>query len=356
MRKFITLLLLLCLNTAIAQMANTTVVFDKVEHNFGAIQETGGEVYTDFSYKNTGTKPFIILSVNTACGCTTPVFSREPLLPGKSQSIKIGFDPVNQYGVTQKNIYIRANTDTGTIVLTISAEVTPRPKTLEDFYPVLLSNGIRMQDLEANFGLIPRTKVSKRVLQIINTSDKTVNVTASKPLDNWLTAYVEKTELAPNETTNFIFKADPAGLDLWGGQSAALPVFVNGKEQYYKAYVRAIFVEDFSKLTPAERQNGPKAAINSKFYHFSTVDISKELEHTFLIKNTGAAPLIIRYVEAKKGVSVQLEKETIQPKETVKMTVKLNSDELSTMAQMVRVITNDPTNPVLEVRLLANVK
>lgn len=354
-RIFCLIILLTVVHVAYAQQI-TTVKFDEIEHDFGDVEETKGDVYTTFEYKNTGDKPFVIFSVNTTCGCTTPVFSRQPLMPGKSETMKIGFDPVNQYGVTKKSIFIRANVYGGTVELTISANVTPRPKTLEDFYPVLLSNGVRMQDLEANFGNSPRTKTATRILKIVNTSDKIVNVTASKPLDKWLTAYVEKTELKPDETTNFVFKITPAGLNLWGEYTADLPVFVNGKEQYYMAQVRTVFTEDFSKLTATERRNAPKATINSKFYHFSTVQYNKELQHSFYIKNKGKSPLIIRHIDAEKFVTTQLSDKTVQPGEVTKLTVKLLSDDLSTIAQMVRIITNDPANPILEIRILANVK
>ena len=66
----------------------TTLKFDKVEHDFGDIDETKGEVYTSFKYENVGSKPLVIYSVNTTCGCTTPVFSREPLMPSESEDRK----------------------------------------------------------------------------------------------------------------------------------------------------------------------------------------------------------------------------------------------------------------------------
>ena len=354
-KLFFVIVMLAVVNLSSAQQI-TTLKFDKVEHDFGDIDETKGEVYTSFKYENVGSKPLVIYCVNTTCGCTTPVFSREPLMPGESETIKVGFDPVNQYGVTRKSIFIRANVEGGAVTLTISANVSPRPKTLEDFYPVLLSNGVRMQDLEANFGNTPRTKTATRILKIINTSDKIVNVTASKPLNKWLTAYVEQNELKPDETTNFIFKVTPNDLNLWGLYTADLPVFVNGKEQYYNAHVRAIFIDDFAKLNPEQRRNAPKATINSKFYHFSTVEYNKELEHSFYIKNTGKSPLEIRDVEANKSVKTVLSDTTVMPGQTAKLTVKLFSDDLSAIAQMIRVITNDPANPVLEIRVLANVK
>ena len=42
-----------------------------------------------FVYRNTGSVPFVINSIETQCGCTTVSFSKEPLAPGGTDSIQV---------------------------------------------------------------------------------------------------------------------------------------------------------------------------------------------------------------------------------------------------------------------------
>jgi hypothetical protein len=70
-----------------------TIVFDKTEHDFGAVSESGGTVEYEFTFKNTGVTPLVITKVTPSCGCTTPDYSKEPIAPGKKGFIKVTFNP-----------------------------------------------------------------------------------------------------------------------------------------------------------------------------------------------------------------------------------------------------------------------
>jgi hypothetical protein len=37
----------------------------------------------------------IISNVKPSCGCTTPEFSQDPIMPGKSAKIKVGYNTAN---------------------------------------------------------------------------------------------------------------------------------------------------------------------------------------------------------------------------------------------------------------------
>jgi len=65
--------------------------FDKTNHNFGELVQ-GNPATATFKMKNDGTEPLMITAVSTSCGCTAPVFPKEPLKPGKSGEIKLTYD------------------------------------------------------------------------------------------------------------------------------------------------------------------------------------------------------------------------------------------------------------------------
>ncbi|WP_419870072.1 DUF1573 domain-containing protein [Chryseobacterium sp. CT-SW4] len=117
--------------------AAQTITFDKTTFDYGTIKPSSdGTRY--FTVTNTGDKPLVISNVKASCGCTTPEFSTDPIMPGKSAKIKVGYntainggfnkmievfsnDPANSRSV----IYIKGTVDAN------AAEVAAAPAKAE---------------------------------------------------------------------------------------------------------------------------------------------------------------------------------------------------------------------------------
>ncbi|QRX64461.1 DUF1573 domain-containing protein [Dysgonomonadaceae bacterium zrk40] len=100
--------------------------FEKTEHNFGTIKEEMGAVTTQFEFTNTGTTPLIIRRVSASCGCTTPGFTREPILPGKKGIISAKYSTVARPGTFNKSITVYTNVPDTVYVLRIKGNVLPK--------------------------------------------------------------------------------------------------------------------------------------------------------------------------------------------------------------------------------------
>jgi len=99
----------------------TTLKLDKEVHDFGTIK-TGSENKCVFTVTNTGTKPLMIYKVGASCGCTTPKKPENPIPPGKSDVIEVGFKP-NGPGASEKTVTIQANTDPRITTVKVKADV-----------------------------------------------------------------------------------------------------------------------------------------------------------------------------------------------------------------------------------------
>lgn len=97
--------------------------FESIEHNFGKVKESVGSVTCDFKFKNTGTEPIIIQRVQTTCGCTTPDYTKEPVLPGKEGVIKVTFTTTGRIGSFYKGITIFTNVPDEVYTVKIKGEV-----------------------------------------------------------------------------------------------------------------------------------------------------------------------------------------------------------------------------------------
>ena len=94
--------------------------------DFGTIPQ-GKPVYHFFEVTNTGKDPMVISNVQTSCGCTTPEWSKEPIQPGATSIIKVGYNAAGEGNFT-KTITIQYNTNQ-TKVLSITGTVFKGPTT-----------------------------------------------------------------------------------------------------------------------------------------------------------------------------------------------------------------------------------
>ncbi len=101
------------------------VKFDKTFHDFGKVSE-GEQVETIFVLTNVGKEPVLIQNHEVECGCTTPTYTREPIMPGKSTNIKVGFNTNGKLGTNNKKVTLTTNG--GKQELTFKCEVTEKAK------------------------------------------------------------------------------------------------------------------------------------------------------------------------------------------------------------------------------------
>jgi hypothetical protein len=113
-------------STPAADNPNAPVImFEKTTHDYGTVVK-GGDGACEFKFKNTGIEPLILSNVTTSCGCTVPEWPREPLLKGKSSSIKVKYD-TNRVGQINKYITVLSNAKTGSVQLHIIGNVVEAP-------------------------------------------------------------------------------------------------------------------------------------------------------------------------------------------------------------------------------------
>ncbi len=90
-----------------AQNATEAIELKETEYDFGKIPQ-GKPVYHSFEIRNKANAPLKLENVLTSCGCTTPEWNREPIAPGASDKIKVGYNAATE-GDFEKFITITYN-------------------------------------------------------------------------------------------------------------------------------------------------------------------------------------------------------------------------------------------------------
>jgi len=101
-----------------------SIVFVSTTHDYGTIVQ-GADGNSEFRFTNKGKSPILLSNVQASCGCTVPEWPKEPILPGKTNSIKVTYNTAN-VGSFGKTITVISNAVNSTVVLTIKGNVTPK--------------------------------------------------------------------------------------------------------------------------------------------------------------------------------------------------------------------------------------
>jgi hypothetical protein len=111
----------LFLGIAFASNAQGLIKFKKERHDFGKIAQGVPANYT-FEFTNMGKSPVVISNVQASCGCTTPDWTREPVMPGKTGKVTASYNAAAM-GAFNKTITVLNNGQVGSIVLSIQGTV-----------------------------------------------------------------------------------------------------------------------------------------------------------------------------------------------------------------------------------------
>lgn len=101
---------------------NAEIIFEETVRDLGSIRE-GEKIVAWFEYTNNGSGPLLIEDIEAGCGCTIPSWSKSPLEPGNTGSIKVIFDSSGKRGVQNIRISVFSNSTQPRIDLSLKAIV-----------------------------------------------------------------------------------------------------------------------------------------------------------------------------------------------------------------------------------------
>ncbi len=99
------------------------IEFEETEFKYGEVTH-GDTVSYSFRFTNTGDAPLQITNAKPSCGCTTPFFTKDPIMPGETGEIKAEFHSGKKTpGVQNKSITVSTNASDQDIQLWLKGEV-----------------------------------------------------------------------------------------------------------------------------------------------------------------------------------------------------------------------------------------
>ena len=96
--------------------------FEETVMQFGEISQ-GEKVKRLFKFTNIGKSNLIISDAKGSCGCTVPLWPKNPIAPGEEGEIEVVFDSNGKSGHQKKTVTLVANTVPNTMVLAIEGDI-----------------------------------------------------------------------------------------------------------------------------------------------------------------------------------------------------------------------------------------
>ena len=358
MKKLFLLMLLLPAFVS-AQTIEKELKFVEENHDFGEIKEVDGPAEYKFEFTNQGNDPVTITNVRASCGCTTPAWTREPVLPGEKGFITAVYNPKNRPGPFHKTLTVTTNGVNKTIVLRIQGKVEPKPRTIEDDYRSVMGD-LRSEYRAINVGRVYDNKPARKIFKVYNQGESDLVFEDKVEAPDYIKVSFEPQTLKPKEKGTIIIDYDSKLNKDLGFITSQLTLYTNEPEPDNKKVftVYADQNEYFEPLTQETAPLAPKLSILSKVHDFGKISQGDVVSTTYELKNIGKSVVNIRKVASNCSCAeTSLPQENIAPGETVQMEVTFNSvGRRGTQQKSITIYSNDPVAPVQRVILKASVQ
>lgn len=324
-----------------------SVKFDKTIHDFGDIALNSGSHKHTFVFENISENPVIIQTVISSCGCTAPVWTKKPVMPGEKGSIEVTY--LNNQGPYpfDKSLTVYITGEPRPIILRIRGIVHAKPKKLKELFPEDFG-GISFKKAYIDLGPIAIGNVIRETIEAANTSSSKIRLSV-KCNQPGIKIETESETIEKGKTTSITFTIDTKQAGSWGTTNYYPDIYINGKKVTSKQFRITTSIRDnFSSLSKKERNSAPLPMAESSTYNFGVVKEGNIINASFKIKNIGKKELIIHKAEAESSQIKIDNPKTIPSGEQKRVTLEIGTTgNTGKISHIITLITNSPSRPVM---------
>ena len=350
--KFLFLILVLvlvesqCYSQSKSKKASQLKIEPKV-FDLGKIYEIDGKVKMRFVITNISKKPYILNYSYSGCGCIAAEITRKPLMPNEMRAVEVEFNPKRRPGIFHKVVSLISDNKSYNDDLEVIGEVIPRPKSIEELYPIKVMDGVSISSDLLPLGIISQNEKHIGVINCYNGSNESVNLKIKTVGDKLGTAVISSEKIAPNRSSQIQFNYDLINGKYYGELKNEIELYINGKKWEEDIKVNALVMFNFFEMTEKEREAAPRAIVVPREYIVNFGE-RKEVE----IFNNGKTDLkILAVIPSGDNIEYKLTKNVIEPNKTGLITLYLKETKEKLNFGDVTVMFNSPDSPIVIVKL-----
>jgi LEA14-like dessication related protein len=205
-----------CISTFYSYMAVAQPIIDFKEkvHDFANIPE-GSLATHEFTFTNTGNEPLIISSVRASCGCTTPYWTKEPILPGEKGVISASYNSKGRPGSFNKSITVTSNSSQPSTTLSIKGIVVTSENIQKIFSEKELENSpkLELEKIVSHLGKVEKGQSVMVKINLKNTGKTPLVINGIKSQCNCVSIDPSSNKsIDPNKSHTLILTYKPRSL------------------------------------------------------------------------------------------------------------------------------------------------
>lgn len=345
MRRLIAVWVILASSLAAAQSTEPLIFREKV-YDFGEVGETKGNADHEFVFTNSSGRPVRILQVSASCGCTTPGWSKDPVMPGKSGFVKASFDPKGRPGYFNKTLTIITDIDANPIVLQIKGTVVNQ-LTGETDLSVSVGN-LKLKSRAFSMGTVylNREPTTKQFPVLNSGSAPLKFLSVEKP------AFVTvdlPAALEPGQKGYIKIVYDGKAKGTYGFASDNIQITTSDSTEEVKSFsLFATLEEYYAPPSPEELLTAPQAFLKETSIDFGQYPAGASLERKVTLINKGKKELKVKALQGNcTCITAEIPKTTLRAGDSTHIKILFKPQTRGgTQQKAITIYTNDPRTPV----------
>lgn len=334
----------------VAQPEDKVVAFDAKMHDFGDVPVSAGPLEWSFTFKNISSDPIVVHNVISSCGCTTPEWTKSPVMPQDTGHVRVIFSNDQGAYPFDKSLTVYVSGVNRPVVLRIRGHVHEKNFKLADLYPVRAGR-LGLRERTASIGYMDQGTVKSDVVQVANLSRQPLAVSAFAT-DRGLAVHFDVNPIPPMSTANMTVTVDSGALggEKWGKQSFTTGI-VAGSERIPACFTVTAFIKDnFAGIDDVAVDRAASPVPELSYFDFGKVAAGARVNASYRVSNTGSEPLVIHKIESDKSGVQFIGKcpVTVEPGSASVLKFKYDTSKVSGETIVVlTLITNSPAKPLL---------
>lgn len=341
-------MLFLSIIAALAFIQESPIKWDKTIHDFGDVSVMDGPLTCTYTVTNDGDEPIAIFEVVSSCGCTNVVWTKEPILPGKSGKVSATYKNEDGPMPFDKTLTVYISGVKRPVILRLRGVVHEKKKSLSELYGAQKLGTFGIKSRQFKTGNLKQGQQVSEQVTVANLGKKPLQVSWAD-VSPELSLQVEPNPIPAGSTAKLTctVSASPEKYGRW--LYTATPV-LNGQKADGALEITTWTQENFALLDQATRDNGPIPYFNNSTLNLGAAQKGSKLTAEFICTNRGKSTLHFFKADAESPALSLAEALTdVAPnkKGSVRFTLDTSSLSIGENVVMVSLTTNSPLRPLV---------
>ncbi len=352
------------------------VQMDKTIHDFGDILLSDGPVTATFSAKNVSDKPMVIYSVVSSCGCTDVEWTRQPVKPGESGTIKATYSNDEGGYPFDKSLTVYFSGIKQPVILRLRGESHAKKLSLSEMFPIKFGN-LAFKKVDIKGGNLSQGQQRSGEFNVANLGKKSIDVKftgvssglsikiSPNPVPAGSTAKVTYTVTADRSHwgKNYYYATPmidgrsykavvvPSGDEFVAAGTEAVVADANPELGAGKSRIGVFTItkENFADWTKEQRDNASRPMADESTWSFGKVKAGTTVSGSFSIENQGKSAFRLYKVDSESDRLTSAPFPDLAPGKKGDLKVTLNTAGLPKGECLIvlTLTTNSPLRPIM---------